>query len=56
MPRRDKTARHKLNGSHVHGALIVAALVGAMSGSWVVFAITGGVLLATSLYDGSIRL
>lgn len=56
MPRTSKTARHKLNGSHVHGALIIAALLGAMSGSWLVFLITGGVLMATSIHSGAIRL
>ena len=54
-PRRT-TARHKLNGSYLHGALIVAGLLGAVSGSWTIFLLAAGVLVATSVHDGSIRL
>ena len=51
-----KTAKQKLNGSYVHGALIIAGVLGAISGSWTVFLIATGVLVATSLHDGNIRL
>jgi hypothetical protein len=51
-----KTARHKLNSSYVHGALIIAGVLGAISGSWTIFLIAAGVLVATSVHDGSIRL
>ena len=51
-----KTAKQKLTGSYVHGALIIAGLLGAISGSWTVFLIATGVLVATSLHDGNIRL
>ncbi len=52
----NKTAKHKLNGSYFHCALIIAGLLGAISGSWTVFLIATGVLVATSIHDGSIRL
>ena len=51
-----KTAKQKLNGSYVHGALIIAGVLGAISGSWTIFLIAAGVLVATSIHDGSIRL
>ncbi len=51
-----KTAKHKLNGSYVHGALIIAGILGAISGSWTIFLIAAAVLVATSVHDGSIRL
>ena len=53
---RRKTAKQKLNGSYLHGALIIAGLLGAISGSWMVFLIATGVLVATSVHDGSIRI
>ena len=56
MGRPAKTAKHKLNGSYVHGALIVAGLLGAISGSWTIFLVVAGILIATCLHDGSIRL
>jgi hypothetical protein len=55
-----KTAKHKLNGSYLHGALVVAGLFGVISGSWFIFRfiflIVAGILIATSVHDGSIRL
>ena len=56
MPSRGKTAKHKLNASFIHGALVIAGLLGAASGSWTIFLIAAGVLVATSVHDGSIRL
>jgi len=50
------SAKHKLNSAHLHGALAVAALVGAVVGSWPVFWLASVVLVATSLHDGGIRL
>jgi len=49
-------ARNKLNSASVHGALAVAALVGAVTGSWGVFLLASAVLVATSLHSGDIRL
>ena len=56
MRNRRVTAKNKLNGAHLHGVLIVAALFGAITGSWMIFLITTGVLLVTSFHDGSMRL
>jgi len=49
------SARNKLNSAAVHGSLAVAALIGAVCGSWGVFLLASAVLVATSLHDGSIR-
>ena len=56
MGKPTKTARHKLNGSYVHGALVIAGLLGMISGSWIIFLVVAGILIATSIHDGSIRL
>jgi hypothetical protein len=48
-------ARHKLNSAAVNGALIIGGLVGAISGSWLVFGVCAAVLVATSIYNGNIR-
>ena len=55
MEGRVLSAKHKLNSAFINGALIVAAVLGAMFESWTVFLVAAGVLLATSLHDGSIR-
>jgi hypothetical protein len=55
MATTNKTARHKLNGAYLLGALLIAGLVGAMFESWTVFMIAAGVLIATNLHDGNIR-
>ena len=49
-------AKRKLNSAYFHGALGVAALVGAAAGSWPVFWLASAVLVATSIYSGDIRL
>ena len=56
MPKPMKTAKHKLNSAHVHGALIIAGFLGLVTGSWLIFTIAAGVLVVTSVQDGSIRL
>ena len=56
MRNRRVTAKNKLNGAHLHGVLLVAALFGAITGSWMIFLITTGVLVATSFHNGSMRL
>ncbi|WP_075091240.1 hypothetical protein [Planctomyces sp. SH-PL14] len=50
------SARQKLNNAHVHGALIVAALIGAVTGSWAVFLLSALVGLAMAIHSGGIRL
>ena len=49
-------AREKLNSAAVLGALIVASLVGGLTSSWLMFLLTGGVLLSLAFYGGDIRL
>jgi hypothetical protein len=49
------TARHKLNEFNVLFALMVAALLGGVTGSWAVFWIAAIVLVLGSLHSGSIR-
>ena len=56
MRNRRITAKNKINAAHLHGVLLVAALFGAITGSWMIFLITTGVLLVTSFHDGSMRL
>lgn len=50
------SARQKLNHSMVNGCVVVAAVIGVLSGSWLVFAaaLAGGVLL--HIHSGDIRL
>jgi hypothetical protein len=48
-------ARQKPNATSATGALAVGGLVGAMTGSWLAFFVTAGVLLGVSLYAGDIR-
>ena len=49
------TAKHKLNAAFIQGALVIAAVFGILAGSWLVFLITAGILIAMNLHDGSIR-
>ena len=49
------SARQKLNAAYIQGGLIVAALVGALAQSWVVFAIAAAVLIGLGLLGGEIR-
>ena len=56
MRKHRTTAKHKINGLYLYGALVIAGVFGAMAGSWTVFLIAAGGLVATSVHDGSIRL
>jgi hypothetical protein len=49
------SARTKLNAAAINGALLIAALVGWLFGSWSVFLLTAGVLIAMGLHAGDIR-
>ena len=49
------SARHKLNAASVHGSTLIAALIGWLFGSWLVFLLAVAVLIATSLHAGDIR-
>ena len=48
-------ARHKLNASAIHGALLVAGVVALLFQSWAVFWLLVIVLLATAFMSGDIR-
>ena len=49
-------ARQRLNSLYFLGILIVAAIIGGGAGSWPVFFIVAGVLTATAINGGDIRL
>jgi len=49
-------ARQKLNGGHASGAIITAALIGAVTGSWFLFGVALAGLLVSKLVGGEIRL
>ncbi len=49
-------ARQRLNSLYFLGVLIVAAIIGGGAGSWPVFFIVAGVLTATAINGGDIRL
>ena len=49
-------ARRKLNGAYFTGSLLLAALAGGLSQSWVVFALALAVLVVLNLNAGDIRL
>ena len=48
-------ARQKLNSIYFCGSVAVAGIIGGLTGSWIVFIVTAGVLIACSLSDGGIR-
>ena len=48
-------ARTTLNGIYLTGALLVAAILGSVAGSWVVFVISLAVFVGASLHAGRIR-
>ncbi len=48
-------ARKKLNSVAVTGCLALAAILGCLSNSWIVFIIVAMILLGMSLYQGDIR-
>ncbi len=47
-------ARTKLNVSYVNGCLVLAAIVGLLFQSWMVFLVVAAILIAGDLYIGSI--
>jgi hypothetical protein len=48
-------ARKKLNGAFIGGSLIIAAIAGFLTQSFVVFLIGAVVLIAFNFYTGDIR-
>ncbi len=49
------SARHKLNQGYVQGCLAIAALIGAVCQSWIIFGIAAAVLIGLSMHSGEIR-
>lgn len=49
-------ARDKLNRAHLNGALVIAGVLGLVSGSAAVFVTAAAVLVASSVMNGGIRL
>jgi hypothetical protein len=49
------SAKHKLNAAHGCGCLLVAGLLGWLTGSWAVFGIALIALLAAAYHAGDIR-
>ncbi len=49
------SAKHKLNAAHINGALLIAAVFGIASESFVVFLLVASLLIGGALHDGSIR-
>lgn len=48
-------ARKKLNAAYFGGSFFIAGVLGLLTGSWTIFALTLAVLLVLNCYDGSIR-
>jgi hypothetical protein len=48
-------AKQKLNASYFNGAVVMAALMGWLTGSWFVFVLVLIVLLASAIGSGDIR-
>lgn len=48
-------AKKRLNSANMLGILLVAGLLGGMTGSWTVFWIAAIALFATSVHSGDIR-
>lgn len=48
-------ARQKLNRATANGCLLAAGMLGYLSGSWLVFAVSLAIAVALSWYAGDIR-
>ncbi len=48
-------ARHKLNKSYIHGALLIAGVIGIGAESWNAFLIFAVIFIGLSVYAGGIR-
>lgn len=50
------SARTKLNMANMNAALLIAAVLGAITESWLVFFLTTGVLIVGDFHSGDIRI
>ncbi len=48
-------ARNKINAAQLTGSAVIAGVVGGVAGSWVVFGVALGILLAAGFVGGDIR-
>jgi hypothetical protein len=48
-------ARQKLNAAALNGAAAVAALIGAVTGSWRIFGVAAAVLVVGAFVSGDLR-
>ena len=48
-------ARHKINRAVLNGCVLIAGVIGFLSGSWLAFGIVLAVELALAIYAGDIR-
>ena len=48
-------ARQRLNSVYMIGVLMVAAVIGGIAQSWIVFLVVAGVLTALMVHGGDIR-
>lgn len=48
-------ARTKLNVAYLNGCLLIAAIFGAMAGSWAVFLVSLAILIVCGVHCGEIR-
>lgn len=48
-------ARRKLNIANINGALLIGAVIGAITGSWTVFLLTLAAIVVSEVYLGDIR-
>jgi hypothetical protein len=48
-------ARQKLNSASILGSLLVAAVLGGVTNSWIVFIVAALILIALSCHQGDIR-
>ncbi len=51
----NRTSKDKLNAMHLGGTIGVAALIGAIAESWVLFILVTAALIGASLFTGEIR-
>jgi len=49
-------ARKKINRAYFNGCTLVAGVIGALSGSWVVFGVALAAAVTLGMYSGDIRL
>ena len=50
-----QSSRDKLNSFHLMGAIGLAGIIAAVSGSWLLFLLVGAALVAASVLTGEVR-